>query len=343
MFETFHLSPFAKVASQDKPDANFPTVSFPNPEEGAGVWTEAFKVADERGIDVCIANDPDADRFCCAERNSSNKKEDEEDDNSNGDWFIFSGNDLGIMLADWALRKWQKKRQEQQHSPKEKKIAMLTTAVSARVLQSMCLQEGIYFEETLTGFKWLGNRALELEAEGYKVIFAYEEAIGFMIGGTGVVDKDGVAAAALFVDLLNHVYRSQGITLQEHLQGLYTKYGKRLYKQGYFIIDASINADEVFESLRKDYPVGIGGLAVKSIRDMGTGVDTLEDSKVTKLPWSKGDKMITFRFHDNGFCTIRASGTEPKLKYYVDLPLKDEGGNTIDISAVEESISKWLS
>ena len=82
---------------------------------------------------------------------------------------------------------------------------------------------------------------------------------------------------------------------------------------------------------------------MKSVRDMGTGVDTAEDSKKTKLPWSEGDKMITFRFLDNGFCTIRASGTEPKLKYYIDLPLKDELGNPLDVQAVEENVANWLS
>ena len=102
----------------------------------------------------------------------------------------------------------------------------------------MCEQEGIRFEETLTGFKWLGNKALDLEADGYKVLFAYEEAIGFMLGGTSVVDKDGVAAAAVFVDLVNHVYGRE-LSLQAHLEGLYAKYGERLYKQGYFVIDVS--------------------------------------------------------------------------------------------------------
>ncbi|QDZ19830.1 phosphoglucomutase [Chloropicon primus] len=326
MFDRCGLRPFVRVASQDEADKDFPTVSFPNPEEGAGVWTEAFKVADERGVNICVANDPDADRLCCAERDGA-------------DWRIFSGNDLGIMLGDWILTKWKEKQGD---SPDGRGTpAMLTTAVSARVLQGMCQREGVHFEETLTGFKWLGNRALELQQEGYEVLFAYEEAIGFMIGGTGVVDKDGVAAAAVFVDMLNHVYK-RNTTLQEHLQSLYDKYGERLYKQGYFVIDATINTDEVLAGLRREYPSEVGGLKVKSVRDMGTGLDTAEESRVTKLPWSKGDKMITFRFHDNGFCTIRASGTEPKLKYYIDLPTKDEDGSEVDISAVEDNISSWL-
>ena len=333
MFEYFGLEPFVVVPSQDKPDADFPTVSFPNPEEGAGVWSEAFKVADENGVNVCLANDPDADRFCCAER-------EEEAEGGSSSWRVFSGNELGLMLGHWIYTSWKEKNQKQGGS--DKKIAMLASTVSARVLQCMCQQEGVHFEETLTGFKWLGNRALQLEDEEYEVLFAYEEAIGFMLGGTGVVDKDGVAAAAVFVDLLNHVH-GQKRTLKEHLEGLYKKYGERLFKQGYFVIDASINVDEVFRGLRKEYPTEIGGIEVKSVRDMGTGVDTAEDSKKTKLPWSEGDKMITFRFLDNGFCTIRASGTEPKLKYYIDLPLKDELGNPLDVQAVEENVANWLS
>ena len=99
----------------------------------------------------------------------------------------------------------------------------------------------------------------------------------------------------------------------------------------------------VFDGLRRDYPGVIGGLRVESVRDMGTGADTAMADGRTTLPWSQGDKMITFRFLDNGFCTIRASGTEPKLKYYIDLPTKDDNGDDINISAVEENIAEWIS
>ena len=95
-FDRLGLRPFARVPSQDAPDKDFPTVSFPNPEEGAGVWEEAFKVADEEGVDVCVANDPDADRLCCAERHPSGSG-----------WRIFSGNDLGVMLGHWVHAKWR--------------------------------------------------------------------------------------------------------------------------------------------------------------------------------------------------------------------------------------------
>lgn len=332
VFDRLGLRPFVKVASQDEADQEFPTVSFPNPEEGAGVWTEAFKTADENMVDVCIANDPDADRLCCAERVQAGGASAQE-------WRIFSGNDLGIILGDWIHTNWKNDRKNGDGKPP----AMLTTAVSARVLQSMCQQEGIHFEETLTGFKWLGNKALDLQAEGHEVLFAYEEAIGFMIGGTGVVDKDGVAAAAVLVDVINHVYGTKGITLWDHLEALYEKYGRRLFKQGYLVIDASVDTNVVFDGLRRDYPGRIGGLRVESVRDMGTGADTAMADGRTTLPWSQGDKMITFRFLDNGFCTIRASGTEPKLKYYIDLPTKDDNGDAINISAVEENIAKWIS
>lgn len=296
MFDRCGLRPFQKVDSQDEPDKDFPTVSFPNPEEGAGVWSEAFKVADEMGLDVCIANDPDADRLCCAERSASG-------------WRVFSGNDLGIMLGDWIFTKWKKRGSA-------KKPAMLTTTVSARVLQNMCEQEGIRFEETLTGFKWLGNKALEMESEGYDVLFAYEEAIGFMIGGTGVVDKDGVAAAAVFMDMLNHVYLQQKTTLEKHLEGLFEKYGKREYRQGYFLTNDG-GADEVMSALRETSISEIGGVSVES----------------TNL----SANMITFRFGQNGFCTIRASGTEPKVKYYIDIA--DGAG---DINDVEDAVRAFF-
>ena len=325
MFDAFGLPPFHPVPAQMAPDASFPTVTFPNPEEGDDVWDLSFAQADAVGAHVCLANDPDADRFCAAERDASEV----------GGWRVFSGNDIGLLLADWC---WRTQGKAMQTESPEREVAMLSTAVSSRMLQSMARAEGFRFEETLTGFKWLSHRSLDLEEEGAHVLFAYEEAIGYMFGGNGVLDKDGVTAAAVFMELVREVYGA-GNTLTHTLDQLQTRYGRRQYLQGYFRIDDTMRPPpEIFETLRESFPDDVGGMAVRSVRDMGTGLDTAEGDGRTRLPWREGDLMVTLRFDEDGFCCLRASGTEPKLKYYIDLA--GGAGDPEDVKAWIVSLTK---
>ena len=124
------------------------------------------------------------------------------------------------------------------------KAAMLSSTVSSMVLKTMAEAEGFFYEDTLTGFKWMGNRARELEADGYTILMTFEEAIGFA-HGHAVVDKDGVSAAVLMAELANHLAK-QGITLVDALHNVYEKYGYHATKGSYFIcreqptIDASL-------------------------------------------------------------------------------------------------------
>ncbi|CAJ0761162.1 14468_t:CDS:2, partial [Entrophospora sp. SA101] len=127
-----------------------------------------------------------------------------------GEWITFSGDQIGVMLACSILDDYKK----------TEKVAMLASTVSSKMLSSIAKKEGFYFGETLTGFKWIGNEAINLEKnQGYDVLFAYEEAIGFMIGDI-VRDKDGVTALAVFAELTVQL-KKRGTTVSEYLDELY--------------------------------------------------------------------------------------------------------------------------
>jgi phosphomannomutase len=205
-FQECGLDAFYAVPLQSKPDPDFPTVVFPNPEE-KGALDMAIKYANEQGCDLVFANDPDADRFAMAEK---------VDDT----WFVFNGNQIGILLAEFLLLQSEKK-----------KWAVLTTTVSSRMLKSFAEYHSIYYDDTLTGFKWLGNRADELIKEGYHVLFAYEEAIGYM-PTTIVKDKDGISAMCVAAKHAHNIYQ-QGKKMVDVLKECQTKYGTFVSNNGY--------------------------------------------------------------------------------------------------------------
>uniref|UniRef100_A0A8C7X0A2 Phosphoglucomutase 2 n=1 Tax=Oryzias sinensis TaxID=183150 RepID=A0A8C7X0A2_9TELE len=162
-FKAFDLPPPYAVEEQKDPDPEFPTVKYPNPEEGEGVLTLSFALAEKEGASVVLANDPDADRLAVAEKQES------------GLWRVFSGNELGALLGWWLFSCW---KQQNPEAAVLKNLYMLSSTVSSKILRAIALKEGFHFEETLTGFKWMGNRAKELIDQGNTVLFAFEEAIG---------------------------------------------------------------------------------------------------------------------------------------------------------------------
>ncbi|KAL4452333.1 hypothetical protein ABPG75_007995 [Micractinium tetrahymenae] len=308
-FQAFGLPPPVLAEAQCSPDPGFSTVSFPNPEEGKGAWLMAFAAAEAAGATLAFANDPDADRFAVAER-----------DPATGQWRAFSGNEIGAMLADWVLRNHRQLQLVDSlglglGQGAEERLAVLSSTVSSRMLEAMARKEGIRWAETLTGFKWLGNEALQLEKQGYTVLFAFEEAIGFMMGQLEH-DKDGISAAVVFAELAADVY-ARGGTLVAHWQRLRQRYGAFEYRSSYFVANPPSKSVAVFERLRAAPPVAVGGCAVRAVRDLGTGVDTSQPDGKAVLPWQPGDLMITY-YLEGAVLTLRASGTEPKLKYYLE-------------------------
>ena len=252
-FEEFGLSPYIPVVEQCDSDPTFPTVEFPNPEEGAGALQMATHLAEAQNASIVLANDPDADRLAVAERQE------------NGDWICFNGNDIGALLAAWELQ-WHKENNGGKVLPG---AVMLASTVSSKMIGAMAQKEGFVFEDTLTGFKWMGTRAANIEKEcrdsgdmSYSgratrpILFSYEQAIGFCIGDI-VRDKDGVSAAAVFAEMCNAIYspsqnpegKTRGM-IARRLDELCHRYG--FYKQcdSHFYYKDPSTLDAIFARLR---------------------------------------------------------------------------------------------
>ena len=308
-FETFGLPPFVSVPTQQEPNPDFPTVAFPNPEE-KGALDLAQEYACQNDCDIILANDPDADRLAVAEKNRST-----------GEWTVFTGDQVGVMLGLWLWQTFSRKEQEESSNPRT--IAMCASTVSSKLLAEIAKVEGFHFEDTLTGFKWIGSRASHLHhKEGYRSIFCYEEAIGFCCGDV-IFDKDGISAMSVFAELSIAVYR-QGKSLVEHMQSIYNKYGHFVSNNGYFILKDMSVVPRILNAMTLGGNFGqlkvVGPYAVESIRFLGEpGYDSTTPDKKPTLPTSKSSPMMTIRFSNGCVAQFRASGTEPKFKYYIEL------------------------
>eukprot|EP00826_Nyctotherus_ovalis_P046450 TRINITY_DN524_c0_g3_i2.p1 TRINITY_DN524_c0_g3~~TRINITY_DN524_c0_g3_i2.p1 ORF type:complete len:632 (-),score=204.16 TRINITY_DN524_c0_g3_i2:22-1917(-) len=193
------------VKEQMLPDPEFSTVIYPNPEEGEGSLNLSFKTADANGCEIVLANDPDADRLAVAEKQKD------------GNWRIFTGDQLGSMFAYYFVKNYKGDLS---------KCALVASTVSSKMIKGIAEKYKLRFEETLTGFKWISNKVIDLEKEGYTVLFSYEEAIGFSIGSV-VRDKDGVVAGCCFAQLYAQLCE-KNMTLSEYLEEIYKDVGLSL-------------------------------------------------------------------------------------------------------------------
>jgi len=185
--------------SQREPDPDFPTVAFPNPEE-KGAMDRVLALAAQVSADVVLANDPDADRLCVAVPDGAGYR-------------ALTGDQLGALLADYLL----------EVGPKDRRM-VATTIVSSQLLGFLAQHAGADYRETLTGFKWIGNAAMEYEAAlGGRFVMGYEEALGYSVGPL-VRDKDGVSAAVLFAELAAW-NRARGRSVLDHLDDVYRRVG----------------------------------------------------------------------------------------------------------------------
>ena len=200
---------------------------------------------------------------------------------------------------------------------------MCASTVSSKMLAAIAEAEGFLFNDTLTGFKYIGNRACELSEEGYRPLFLYEEAIGFCCGDV-VFDKDGLTAAGTMTELILKTYRN-GKNLVKHMQSLYDKYGNFCCNNGYYFLPPRSTTNvtqKIMEKIRNGgkYITNVGPYEVKSIRDLGyPGYDSSTVDNKPTLPVSKTSPMITIQFTNDCVAQFRASGTEPKFKYYLEM------------------------
>jgi phosphomannomutase len=276
------------VAAQNEPDGAFPTVNFPNPEE-KGALDLALALCEETKADLLLANDPDADRLAAGARDRKGRMR------------VFSGNEIGVLLGAYCLK---------ERRPRPERPLVVTTIVSSSQLGAIARDLGASYAETLTGFKWIENRALELErTEGLETVFGYEEALGYSVGDV-VRDKDGISAALVFADLAGWC-RARGVTVWDWLEEVQRAHGLFLSAQRSVTIPGAEGAATIaaiVDAFRARPPATVGGLAVAQTRDYRAGVPGLPKSNVVAYLLEGGSRV-----------TLRPSGTEPKIKYYFEL------------------------
>jgi phosphomannomutase len=285
------------VAEQYEPDGTFPTVSFPNPEE-KGALDLAVATARRVEADLIVANDPDADRLAAMLPMA-------------GEWRALGGNDLGCLLGDYVLR----------FQPPDPRPIVVSSIVSSPMLARVAARHGARHESTLTGFKWIVNAGLALEAGGAgRFVYGYEEALGYTIGQV-VRDKDGMSAALVLCDLVETL-RREGQTVWDRLTEIWSETGLWASAQHSVTADGAEGVQRLRESasrLAGSPPAAVGDLAVTGITDFRAGAGE-------RPPWLGAQELIEIRFGDHGRVMLRPSGTEPKLKVYVDLtePLESD-------------------
>lgn len=326
---------FANVVSvpeQQQPDARFPTVEFPNPEE-KGAMDLSFALARARKADLVIANDPDADRLAVALPNAA----------SPTGYQQLTGNQVGALLGHYILTGGLTSL-DRAVRPASGEPLVIASIVSSPMLGVMAGELGAHYEEVLTGFKWIANRAMDLKKEkGLTFVFGFEEALGYTVGEL-VRDKDGISAAVVFAELCA-VLRSQGTTVLAHLEGLYRRYGLFTSSQVNITRKGAEGIAElrgIMAKLRASPPWSIGGEEVVSVRDYLGQVAVAKDGSKRPLTLPKSD-VLAFELRSGSRVIARPSGTEPKAKFYFDVrePIA-EGEAIAAATARAEATSKKL-
>ncbi|MGK3961694.1 phospho-sugar mutase [Sorangium sp. So ce118] len=290
------------VPEQAEPDGAFPTVAFPNPEE-KGAMDLAFALAKKEGADLVLANDPDVDRLAVAVRRSD------------GEYAQLTGNQVGVLLGHYLLTEGQ----AQGGGANERRL-VLASCVSTPMLGAIAAALGVHYEETLTGFKWIANRAMDIErSTGARFVFGFEEALGYTIGPV-VRDKDGISAAAVLAELAA-VRKAEGKTLLDELETLTRRYG--LYMSGqrsYTLrgVDGVGRIAAIMAALRKSPPAEVGGVPVAAWRDFEARTRTSSDGRTESLVLPPSNVLV-YELDGGSRIIARPSGTEPKIKFYFDV------------------------
>jgi phosphomannomutase len=287
----------AAEPAQTDADGAFRTVSFPNPEE-PGAMDRVLGLAAETKAELVIANDPDADRLAAAVPDPSGKG-----------YRMLTGNEIGVLLADDAL-------EHAQTGGRPKLV--VTTVVSSSLLSRMARDRRAEYRETLTGFKWIADAAIRAEREGIAFVMGYEEALGYSVGPL-VRDKDGIGAALRLAELTRHL-KLGGETLLSRLDQLLVTHGLSHQIQWSATLpgaEGRARIDAAMAALRKSPPARIGASPVLRRLDGKSGEEVVRgETRPTGLPPSD---LLAFQSEDGARLTVRPSGTEPKIKFYLEL------------------------
>jgi len=293
----------AAVPSQCDPDGGFRTVGFPNPEE-PGAMDRVLALAGETGAELVLANDPDADRLAAAVPVPGGSG-----------YRMLGGNEVGVLLGDDAI--------EHAETGGRRKL-VVTTIVSSTLLSRIARDRGMGYRETLTGFKWIAEAALRAEAEGEAFVFGYEEALGYSVGPL-VRDKDGIGAALRLAELARFL-KARGLTLLDRLDDLLVAHGLSHTIQWSLTLPGPEGRTRIraaMDRLREDPPERLGPSPVVRIVDVAAGEERVR-GKRRSLDLPRSDVLV-FETADGGRLLARPSGTEPKIKFYLELAARPDG------------------
>jgi phosphoglucomutase len=317
------------VPEQALPDGNFPTVAYPNPEE-----EEAFKLAialgKEEGADLLLATDPDADRLGVAVKNNRDE------------YVILTGNQLGALLLEYILSQ----REEQGSLPANGVV--IKTIVTSEIGRAIATAYGLETMDTLTGFKYIGEKIKEFYEQGdKKFIFGYEESYGYLIGDF-VRDKDAIQACLLAAEMAVY-YQTKGMTLYEKLGEIFDIYGHYLEE----LVSISLEGKEgqewikaITDTLRREGLAQVAGKKVKIAGDyLACRIYFFQDLSAgnkelpTGLPQAN---VLKYILEDDSWFCIRPSGTEPKLKIYFGVREKSQAKAEKKLADLKDAVLKLL-
>lgn len=293
--------PCSVVEEQKAPDGNFPTVAVPNPEQPDALKM-GINLAKQLRSNIVIGTDPDADRMGVAIKDN------------NGEFILLSGNQIGAMMMDYIL----KRRKALGILPANG--AVVKTIVTTNLADMIAKSYGVTVYNVLTGFKFIGEKIKEWEANGrHTFLFGYEESFGYL-SGTHARDKDAVVSAMLFAEMACY-YESKNIKLYDVLQDLYKKFG-------YFVevsksiafggVNGMAEMKAVMDKLRSRPINNIAGVPIQKFMDLQSGTCKNIDGSVEKIHLPKTN-VLKFTLSEDEWCCVRPSGTEPKLKIYVSV------------------------
>lgn len=288
------------VPEQELPNGNFPTVSYPNPEDPKA-FALALELAKKVDADIVLATDPDADRLGVYAK-----------DSKTNEYVFFTGNMSALFIAEYELS------QKKEKGILPENGAMVTTIVSSNLTKAIAKEYNVKIFEVLTGFKYIGEKIKQFEQNNsYEYVFGFEESYGCLVG-THARDKDGIVAVMKTCEAAAF-YKSKGLSVLDQMENIYKKYG--YYKEGQTAltfkgIEGAEKIKSIMDKLRNNPPMELAGLKVLAFRDYLTNVVKdfrTNETYETGLPKSN---VLYFELENNSWCCVRPSGTEPKIKFY---------------------------
>ena len=289
------------VKEQELPDGNFPTVSYPNPED-PNAFELALKLAKEKDADIVLANDPDADRLGVYVR-----------DTKTGEYIQFNGNMTGNLVCEYILS------QKKATNTLPENGAVIKSIVSSNLTDAICKSYDVAMFEALTGFKNIAKVIRDFEEQNtYDCVFSYEESYGCIIG-THARDKDGIVAVMCLCEAVAY-YKTQGMTLWDQMLNMYEKYGYYIEGQHSLVLKGAEGAEKIKEmmtAVRNNPPKSFGEYKVTKFSDYQTSKAMNYETNLEEDINQPKSNVLYFDLNDNAWCCVRPSGTEPKIKFYI--------------------------